>query len=333
MKENKRHNKDFDQTINLFLKQTLAKSYENKKHSKKYKGEAYAFMGVGYEYGIFNLESNPSYAFEKYETAAQLGNALGTFKLGQCFEKGFGVYASTEKALSFYRCAAKLGLTEALHLYGMIMFNGYIGAMKDENTGHYYLKMAVKNADKYCPYPLYDMGLFYENGENSCGITKDFSFSLENYEKGAELGDPNCKYKMGQCYEYGDMGLDIDKKKSAQFYTEAANSGQIDAQWILSEYYLTGKKPHIEKSYEKSYGWALAGATKGSERCAFKCGECALSGTGTEENILDAYFWFLISKYLGSADADDKIKEVEHKLAKMDAGAEVPSTCCSCLFG
>lgn len=333
MKDNRRYNKDFDTSVIQFLYQTIEKSYENKKHSKKYKGEAYAFLGVGYEYGVFTLDENPSKAFESYETSAQLSNPLGTFRLGQCFEKGLGVYPSEENALSFYRCAAKLGLTEALHLFGMVTLNGYLNTMKDENTGCYYLKMAAKKADKLCPYPLFDMGLFYEKGEENCGITADYTFAIEQFENGAKLGDPNCKYKLGQCYEFGDLKCVKNKRKATSYYLDAAKAGQIEAQYLVSDYYLTGKTSVIEKSYKKSFEWARAGATKCSADCAYKCGESAYTGTGTDKNILDAMFWFQISEQLGSTAATDRIKEVEQQIAKENAGVDVPETCCMCLFG
>ena len=333
MKDNKRYNKEFDLAIIQFLYQTIDKEFKSRKVSKAYKGEAYAYLGVGYEYGVFTLDKNPTKAFESYEISAQLSNAIGTFRLAQCFEKGLGVCVSSEKALSFYRCAAKLGLCEALHLFGLATCQGYVGAVRDENTGYYYLKMAVKKADRLCPYPLYDMGLFYSKGENDCGISEDQKFAIENFEKGAELGDPNCKFRLGQLYEFGDLLCKKNREMAVQYYLEAANAGQIEAQYIISEYYLTGRTNKIEKSYEKSFKWALAGATKGHANCAFKCGESALTGTGTNKNILDALFWFKVAKSYGHADADSKINELEYKIAKMDGGAEVPNTCCYCLFG
>merc|ERR1712133_119951 len=198
--------------------------------------------------------------------------------MAQCFEKGCGVPQSNETALSFYRCAAKLGLVDALHTYGIITYHGYVGCPKDQNTGYYYMKVAAKKADKLCPYPLYDLGLFYEQGGRECGVSEDYKYALENFEKGAKLGDPNCKYKLALSYEYGDLELRKNKQKSIEYYKSSLN-----------------------------------GAVKGHPGCAFRCGECAMTGTGTEENILEALFWFEIAQVFGHGDALIKIHELREK--------------------
>merc|ERR1712126_120204 len=233
--------------------------------------------------------------------------------MAQCFEKGGGVPQSNETALSFYRCAAKLGLVDALHTYGIITYHGYVGCPKDQNTGYYYMKVAAKKADKLCPYPLYDLGLFYEQGGRECGVSEDYKYALENFEKGAKLGDPNCKYRLALSYEYGDLELRKNKQKSIEYYKSAASSGSVEAQFYLSECYLSGKARYIERSYEKCYKWSLNGAVKGHPGCAFRCGECAMTGTGTEENILEALFWFEIAQVFGHGDALIKIHELREK--------------------
>lgn len=332
MHNNKAYNKDFNKQIYNFLMDVLERQFD-KKNDKKYKGDAYAFIGVGYEFGVFSLPKNPHQAYENYNIAAQLGNSIGTFRLAQCFDKGTGVSASPDQSLSFYRCAAKLGQTEAMHTYGMVMCYGYLNAPKDENTGYYYLKVAAKKADKLCPYPLFDLGLFYEDGVNNAAITEDYKYALQCFEKGAKLGDPNCKFKLGQSYEYGDLTLRKNPEKSVKYYKSAADNGSVDAQYLISEYYLTGKSNMIEKSYSKSYQWAVLGATKCHAPSAFKCGEYALTGTGTDKNILESQFWFEIAKVCGHQDADTKLAEVYHQIEKEDEGAEIPNGCCFCLFG
>ncbi|ORD94694.1 CHR2 [Enterospora canceri] len=333
MNDNARYNKEFNQLIHDFLQNVIYKDYSDKKQGKRFKGEAHTFIGVGYEFGMFTLPKNAQKAYENYNVAAQLSNAMGTFKLAQCFEKGSGVSQSNETALSFYRCAAKLGLVDALHTYGMITYHGFVGSPKDQNTGYYYMKVAAKKADKLCPYPLYDLGLFYESGGNECGVSEDFVYALENFERGAQLGDPNCKFKLAQAYEFGDLKLKKNKSKSLELYKSAAESGSVEAQFYISECYLSGKTKQLNRNYFKSYKWAIQGAIKGHPSCAYKCGESAMTGTGTDANVLDALFWYEIAKVFGHGDADQKIKELNYKINKENVGPEWPEPCCCCLFG
>lgn len=333
MKNDKVFNKEFNYSIIQFLNKMINNNFSDKRMSKKYKGLAHTYLGIGYEFGIFNCRKSPTDAFNKYKLAAQIGDPLGTFRLAQCFEKGIGVSISQEQALSFYRCAAKLGLTDAVHTYGIIMMYGYCGATKDQNTGYYYMKIAAKKADKNCPFPLYDLGMFYENGTNDCGVNEDYKYAYENFYRGAKLGDPNCKFKLGQCHEFGDLNVKKDREKSIKYYKSAAEYGCVEAQYLISEYYLTGKLRILKKSYEKSFFWTLRGATKGHSGCAFNCGEYTLTGTGTEKDLLGALFWFEISNVLGHSDAKEKIDQLQIQIAKKDAGAEIPAACCFCLFG
>lgn len=99
------------------------------------------FIGVSHEYGQFGNPIDSEEAYSNYLLSAQLNNDLGTYKLAQCYENGKGTSRNIEKALYFYRCAAKLGLPDALHSYGSILVNGCLGSEVDEKTGLDYLSL------------------------------------------------------------------------------------------------------------------------------------------------------------------------------------------------
>ncbi|KAL6122185.1 hypothetical protein NUSPORA_00805 [Nucleospora cyclopteri] len=329
--ENAKFNDKLNITVYEFLYKVINTGY-SKKDNERLKADAYNYLGVGYEFGVFTLNYNPYKAFNNYTISAQLNSGLGTFRLAQCFERGMGTPISAGRALSFYRCAAKLGLTDGLHAYAMILYNGYVGATKDISTGLYYLKVAAKKANKLCPYPLYDLGLHFEQGD-VIELSNDHKYALNLFTKGAKLGDPNSQFKLGQVYEFGDLKQRKNMKKAIDFYKKAAENGHVEAQYMMSELYLVGKSNIIPRSYEKSYQWARFAATKGHSEAAQTCGDCAYTGTGTNKNILDSLWWYKIAEMYGNVESKDKIKNLESQIERQNVGAEVPSSCCcSCLF-
>ena len=66
-----------------------------------------------------------------YRKAADLGDALGMYNLGVCYEHGNGVPKDGAEAAKWYRKAADLGDATAMRALGVCYYNG-TGVPKDE---------------------------------------------------------------------------------------------------------------------------------------------------------------------------------------------------------
>lgn len=290
--------------------------------------EALCYIGTAHEYGLFDYSWDWEEAFQQYLVSSQLNNALGTYRLAICFEKGIGTSRDYERALYFYRCAAKLGQVDGLHVYGAILANGYLGARMDQNTGLHYLSLASITANKMYPYPLYDIAGWYEKKQDAAGCVVDQRYALELYIKGAELGDPNSQYRLGRCYENGELETEACINKAVQWYKRAAVNGQSEAQLMLFGFYSSGVPGVLKKDSGASYYWALRAGIRGNARAVFFLGEYARSGIGIEEDILLALWWYTISASMGSYEGRMKMQQTKSEIERRDIGPEIPYRCC-----
>ncbi|KAM0677074.1 hypothetical protein BDAP_002365 [Binucleata daphniae] len=272
--------------------------------------QARAYLGLVYEIGACGLKKSIERAISLYASAAKQNNAFATFRLAQCFESGKGKQLNIEKSITFYRCAAKLGGIEAMHIYGSILIHGELGLRKDISQGLFYLKLAAQAASKHYPFPFYDLARCYENEEDAPEITVDHEYAFQLFEKGAKLGDPNCQYKLAKAYEVGDLSCEINLNMAIQWYTQAAEYEQIDALFELAHFKLIGLEGIIEKNYDDAYYLALRAAAKGHVDAAFLVGECIENGLGIRQDPLHAMWWYTIAKALGNDKATTKINEL-----------------------
>ncbi len=313
-KENEEFLDEFNKIIHDFLLD-MSNIGSNNKDSKHLRGLGFNYIGVGYEFGIFNFPVKPCKAYTNYKISAKLSSDLGTFRLAQCYERGCGTSVCYTQSLCFYRCAAKLGLVDAMHAYGIVLINGYLDADVDIKTGLYYLQNAANNADTLCPYPLFDLGLLYENTEDD-NLPQDSSFALDMFKKGADFGDTNCLFRLAQVYEFGQLGCTRDSEKSYSYYEMAAGGGHIEALLYMSTHSTNGTSRILNLRYEDCFLWALRAALKGHAQAAFRCAKSAETGVGVEKDQLFALWLYKIAENMGISDATEKIEEIEGEVKK-----------------
>ncbi|KAK1348700.1 TPR repeat-containing protein [Hamiltosporidium tvaerminnensis] len=292
--------------------------------------EAQAYIGMVYELGVFGVKENHKKAYGYYTIAARQNNALGTFRLAQCFEKGIGKTKNNEKALTFYRCAAKLGLIEALHTFGSILIYGDLGCPRDPASGIFYLKLAANRSTSSYPYPYFDLARCFESDNAIKEIISDDRYAFNLYMKGARLGCYNCQYRVARCYEYGNLQNERDMEKAIYWYKKASQAGQIDAQLALSSLYFTGIDNVLEKDNSKAYIWALKAAVKGHTVAAFTVAEFVEAGIGVKKDKIHALWWYTIASVLGHASANSKIDELQRRVqqeTKLGEGENFKSRC------
>lgn len=324
---NKMLMENFNKKIENYLDQTLKNSKDIiKKKSKE--ANTTCFLGTAYQYGLFNKPKNYNVAFYYYTISAQLNSVYGTFKLAECYEQGIGTAINQEKAIYFYRCASKLGSSDGMHVYGTILYNGFLNCKKDQDLGRHYLTLAALKAESIYPYSLFDMGKLYENKQNDKEVHTDNEYAIEMYFKGVKLGDPNCMYRIAKAYETGDILNTNDPDKSYEYYKMAAKHGHVAAQIRLSELYFQGKTKKNKSEFYKSYMWALTAATKGNGRASYLVGEYAMNGCGLNKDKLLALWWFMISSNYGYEGDDLKLNDLKDWVNLKNEGVFEEPGCC-----
>lgn len=283
----------------LSVKNFLAKytsSYRLRKLKADIQAEVNLYLGFSYEKGLFGIEKNYRRAFGHYMLSMQFKNATATFRIAQCYEKGIGKERNMKRALYFYRCAAKLGLVDAMHTYGIIILFGDVNYNNELEVGYFYLKLAAKKATNAYPYPLYDLARCYEKGEGPNIIQPDNFYAFKLYSRGAALDRPNCQFRVGKCFENGELGQERDSTRALEWYMKAADLGQSDAQLVLSTLFLSGVKSVFKRNYEMAFLFGLRAATREHTVAAYLLSECYEQGVGVKKNAQLAFWWNKIAE-------------------------------------
>lgn len=274
---------------------------------------AQAYLGIIYEIGALNEKKNIKKALTYYYSAMKMCNGLAIFRMGLCYEKGVGKSKNIQKALNHYRSAAKLGLVEALHIYGSILVHGDLGSQKDQGGGMFYLNLAVKRADDDYPHAYFDLARAYETDSYYTTLSTDNSYAFNLYMKGAKLGCSNSQFRIGKCYEFGELDKERNMYEAIYWYKKAAEGNQIDAQLAISTFYFLGNEI-IDRSYDNAYYWALRAAIRGHNIAAYVVAEYIENGIGVDQDYVHSIWWYNIADVLGNPNASDKIREIRRKI-------------------
>ena len=264
--------------------------------------DAQFYLADCYGSGQLGLEPDTREAFNHYQAAAKGGHAEAAYRTAMCCEmgaeEGGGTRRDYAKALQWYRRAATLGDASGMFKLGMILLKGLLGQPKNVGDAVTWLKRASERADKDNPYPLYEMAQLYESANNNPEVRNkvvaDDKYALDLFQKAAQWGHKASQFRLGQAYEYGNLGLVIDNRASIMFYTKAAAQGEHNAELALSGWYLTGADGILEQSDTEAYLWARKAATSEPPlaKAMFAMGYFTETGIGCPASIDEAKRWY-----------------------------------------
>lgn len=151
--------------------------------------------------------------------------------LGYCYENGAGVAKNLEKAYSYYKQSADLGLAFSF----VALSRCYKSGIEIDKSNQKAFEYALKGMTKNIPDACYLLGLYYEYGTN----TKiDYAKAIECYEKALSLNIENPRevyFYEALCYD--NLGKPV---KAVEYYKMAGALGSIEAQYNLAIHYLDG---------------------------------------------------------------------------------------------
>ena len=161
-----------------------------------------------------------------YRKAAEQGDAVAQFNLGNCYYNGKGVTKDYSQAVYWYRKAAEQRVAAAQYNLGYCYLQGQ-GVSQDYSQAFIWLKKAaeqgVSEAQNF-------IGAFYSDGS---GVVQDYAQAIYWYRKSAEQGNANAQNNLGACYKDG-TGVTKDYAQAAYWYKKSAEQGYIDASIALN---------------------------------------------------------------------------------------------------
>lgn len=201
--------------------------------------------GDNYFYGINKTRQDYKKAFKEYTKMAEKNDEIAQYKLGICYEKGYGTYKSIEKAKYYYQLASDAGHYEATYLLAQLTENSSVQK-----------KLYVKAASQGNIYSMLIAGnIFFEEG-NYAEAEKYYLMTLS--ERGNLQNDQintlksNCFYKLGEIYFKG-LGREIDLLKAKDYYERAAAFDNYNAVERLADYLYYGYNGKPDKKEAVSH--------------------------------------------------------------------------------
>ena len=221
------HKHDYD--VEEDIKQAI---YWYTKSADQGNADAQYALGDCYTYRQYCEEPNPTEAFKWYKKAAEQECADGKFqyKLGRCYERGYGVGQNMGQASECYRKAAEQNYADAQLRLGLFYKDGE-GVEKDLSQAVVWFKKAAQsdNADA-----MSYLGDCYYHG---WGAEKDVMEAFRWYEKAGDT-DSYAMRRVADYYLNGEGVWRQDKLKAVQWYAKAANHDDPYACYYMGKIFL-----------------------------------------------------------------------------------------------
>ena len=227
------------------------------------RGEPRACVSVGNLYRLGKgVERNPHSAIEWYEKAAKKKYWRAMLYLAEMYRTGEGVQVDSDrsnewvvKAVAELTPLAENGLAKAQCGLADCYANGW-GVDKSPEVAAKWYGEAYDGRDWLATGRL---ARLYASGE---GVPQNLVKAVELLAKAAEKENAEARCRLGECYERGELGLDVNVAKSFELYRQSASEGDAGGLYNLGRCYLKGIG--VEKDISKAQLWlGLASAEKG----------------------------------------------------------------------
>ncbi|KAL1919495.1 uncharacterized protein VTP21DRAFT_2188 [Calcarisporiella thermophila] len=252
----------------------------------------------------------PKEAFSLYVQAAKQGHPSATYEAARCYEYGRGTRREPAKAYTFYLKAANAAHPGAMFRLALAELRSELGRAEDVRNGVKWMCRAVDCATPDFPHALYEWAKMHEAGYGDI-VFQDEEYALSLYLRAAdELGHAPSAYRLGGCYERGELGVPVDPARSVYYYGCAAEQGHRDACLALTSWYLVGCEC-LPQSDVDAYAWALRAAEKGLPRAEYSVGYFLSLGIGVEKDETAALEWYQKAAKHGDRLAIQQLKNLE----------------------
>ena len=176
-------------------------------------------------------------------------NYAALFFLGVNYYNGTnGAVKDVKRAIDLFMRAAEAGSSEAANLLGIVYRDGEKGIIVQDYEAA--VKWFLRAAEMGNAEAMHSLYLRYQFGQ---GVQQSDSEALLWLTKGAEAGHAICQRILGECYEYGDFGLPVDKTQAFSWCEKAALQNDGEAAFFVGICYLEGDC--VEKNIQMAKHW------------------------------------------------------------------------------
>ncbi|SCU93787.1 LAFA_0F18206g1_1 [Lachancea sp. 'fantastica'] len=188
-------------------------------------------------------------------------------------------------------------------------------------------KDAAKN-DRVSPQAMYELAKIYEfdglapalqESLTAAGFARNTTKALQYYHRCAtRYSYALAQWRLGQCYEFGQLNLAVAANKSIAWYAQAATAkprGNSMAMMSLSGWYLTGATDVLKPNNQEAFNWARK-ACHASEgklgRAEYAIGFFYENGVGCTADLNAAREHYQKAVQAGHRKAQDRLQMTQN---------------------
>lgn len=232
------------------------------------------FKLINYEF----IEKNDSIALKNYQIGAELGDMDCCYRVGISFEymKGtdlnLNIHDCLLNAIKFYQMGAELGNVDCMFRLGNLLVEcPKDTSLRNLNTGIFWYQEASRLGNNHACFALgqiYEFNNLNESLQDALLINDkimvpDYEKSLKYYYNCAtKFNYSIAQWRIGHCYEFGEMGLPVNGMKAMAWYYQSSlmdGKRSINAMGMLgiAGFYFTGIRNILNSNYQESFKWLL----------------------------------------------------------------------------
>lgn len=229
--------------------------------------------------------------------AANDGDELAQYWLGDCYNLGRGVSINYDEAYKWYLKSAEQGLDSA-QISVADCYSDAKGVEQDFSKALFWINKAVSQNNSLA---INNLGDFYWYGN---GVKADTVKAVELYRKSAEKGCVTGMINLGYSYLYG-TGSKSDTLKAIQLFENAEKKKKYSAASFFSAYYR-GKYGETHRDSVKCIKMLMDKLEQAKDTTNIRSTYCLIAdfyelSEGVHENSKEAFKWYSKAAELGSA--------------------------------
>ncbi|OLL23859.1 Protein SKT5, partial [Neolecta irregularis DAH-3] len=273
--------------------------------------------------GVKGGERDMDKAFPLFHMAAKHGHTEAAWRTAECYEHGLGTKPDAAKAVQFLRKAASSSHPGAMLRLAKANLEPSLGLPLSPREGIKWLKRAVEHSTTKFNCAPFELAQLHESGYKDV-IFQDFPYVVQLLCMGSDLGHAECSTKLGEAYEYGNIGCPVDAGLSIHYYTLAAMAGHAGAMYSLCAWYMCGAPAILAKNEAEAYEWAKKAAEAGLAKAEYAVGFFLESGIGCVRDALEANLWYVRAAEHGEERARNRLAD-NNSAAAAEAAAAAAS--------
>jgi TPR repeat protein len=287
--------------------------------AEQYHPKADFMKSMWLESGKFGYRIDRREAFRGFRRSAEKGYSRSEYRMGMQYESA----NETTKAIEHYGKGLTMGDSAAQHRLGMMYLLGQHGIiLQDYQMGIDMIRSAADTADQNAPQGAYVLGMLLAGELPNIDIPEQY-LPVEPLpaklfvEKAAYLGFAKAELRMGQAYEFGQLGCEFDPALSLHYYGLASWQGEAEADMAISKWFLCGYDDVVEKNEELAFIYAKRAAAANVPTALFAMGYFYETGIHVLTDLREAHDWYQKAVDAGAEDAVKHLDAVLREIGRI----------------